>query len=168
VNNRLNPPSRTGSSGTTLLLSYSNLISNRSHLIDGVEVANRLRDISKVGAIAQKVAVESLSVSATTCRGFTTLFGEVNPAFAGHEIEAPIGLTSPDSVWLWHINPTMPKDILHPKPAGHDAEATVATETLSAAGEFGCEPALVLDDQYSGEDGARIRLAQCSRGSWRS
>jgi hypothetical protein len=135
ITSRLNPPSR-ATPGKVALLTYPYLIGNNDYAFDGVNVGARLKAVSDRGEAIQRDQV-SLANSPTNVGGCTQptaiIAGGTKAAFSGHEQTATVGFSSGSDVWLWHLKAPS-TDVLHPKPAGHTAEASVMVEALRSAG----------------------------------
>jgi lysophospholipase L1-like esterase len=158
---KLNPVGR-ATPGKVALLTYPYLIGNNDYSFDNVKVGTRLLDLSNRGEAVQRdqVSVVNRSTNVGGCIQPTVILADgTKAAFRGHEQSATIGFSSPDSVWLWHLKlPTT--DALHPKPAGHAAQANVAVTALTRAG-FGqpCAAAdsFVLNRGDNGSEGPNLQ-----------
>jgi len=161
VQSRLNPPTRS-TPGKVALLTYPHLMSNDDYTFEGIKVGARLLDVSGRGEAVQRDRVSAVNqpVRINGCLQPTVVLADgTKEAFDGHEPTATIGFNTPDSVWLWHLKYPF-ADILHPKPAGHAAEATVAVDALTKAGvgqECAAADVFVLNRGDNGFEGPNLQ-----------
>ena len=153
VNARLNPSSRSNP-GQVLLMSYPSLIKNHDYapslsvsalgatVTVSVRVGAWLDKIATNGENIQRFAIGGISRFASpTCRRQVGVFADgTRSEFAGHELQAPVGLQAVpyssyvnSDPWLWQVRVPLDESV-HPKPIGHQHMANVAYRALQAAG----------------------------------
>ncbi|MCX6526138.1 MAG: SGNH/GDSL hydrolase family protein [Actinobacteria bacterium] len=168
IDTRLNPAG---------LLSYPYLIKNNDYEYQGVKVGSRLRRISDLGDAVQRdvTGLANRTTVVNGCARKSVVFADETKAnFGDHSPTAPISTADEPNSWLWEVrlpftagtSPT--KDSLHPKPAGHLAEATTAVEAAVASGVLPSECAqtvFILNRGDNGYEGANLQETLQGQGA---
>jgi hypothetical protein len=177
IDTRLNPAGRTNR-GQVVLLSYPYLIKNHDYEYQGVKVGSRLRRISDLGDAVQRdvTGLANRTTVVNGCARKSVVFADETKAnFGDHSPTAPISTADEPNSWLWEVrlpftagtSPT--KDSLHPKPAGHQAEATTAVEAAVASGVLPGECAqssvFILNRSDDGGQGAKLQETLQGQGA---